>query len=533
MRNSVESGYIACLLAALLLLLCVTARGQSVNPAQDEFRLNVDAFVLVAAEEALLHHRLSSLRKQLVLERARFGDTMSVDELHQVADALTGYIRNLGFVFHTVYLPPQTVEDGLVEFRLRQGVLGSVHVINNTSLSDQRIADIFDGQLGEVLYGPEIEERVQALKAQGGFDVFPFYSRGVAPGEARLNLRVDESRKRSFALRVDNYGSASSGEHRLIAQYTEFQLTGHHDRLSLAVLRSLDDIPNTYGSIGYNLPFSSLQYAWDISASNNQFEVGDRFAALGLQGAASTVATGITHHLKHHPKHRSRVRLGFYERRTNLDMGDAAAPTEIAREMSRTVSLQWVKDNQWPTSGAALNITAEIGHGEYEVKDAPDGTFSKFNVGAFWVKGTGSGRLRNLVQLSLHGQYSDVALPSLEGFSLTGAYGVRGFEAGGFSADRAFLSALEWRLPALLSFSGEQRWRLEPYVLGDWATGTKKGMGEGDAQDATFGSAGVGLRMNWGQHFSAQVTASKALKGEVDGNEVEGNEQILFEIRWF
>lgn len=519
-------------MAVLLLLFCASAMAQNVNPAEDNFRLRVEAFTLVNVDEQL-HSRssLAELRQQLALERARFGPTMSVDELHQVADALTLHVRNLGYAFHTVYLPPQKVEGGLVEFRVQQGVLGGVHVINNTPLADKRFASLFDDQIGKVLYGPDIEDRVQGLKAQGGFDIFPFYSRGAKPGEVRLNLRVDEARKRSFALKLDNYGSASSGEHRLIAQYTEFQLTGRHDRLSLALLRSVDDVPNTYGSVNYSLPFASLKYAWDISASNNQFEVGDLFADLGLKGAASNVTTGVSRHFQHHPQRRSRIRFGVYERRTNLNIGDDQE--DVAREVSRAASLLWTKDKQWGASSSALSLSAGISHGEYEVQNVPDGSFTKLDLSGMWVKGLASGYLRNLVQLSFRGQYSDAALPSIEGFSLTGAYGARGFEPGGFSADRAFLASLEWRLPALLTFSSEQNWRLEPYFVGDWAIGSQKGLGASDPQDAAFSSAGVGLRMSWGRHFSAQVSASRAIKGELNDNEVEGDEQVLFEIRWY
>lgn len=520
------------LMALSLLVFCGCAYGQSVDPARGEFRLTVDAVVLQVADREMQPDgalSLSALRQQLHLERARFGETMTVDELHQVADAMTVRVRNLGFAFHTVYLPPQQIEDGQVEFRLQQGVLVDVHVINKTSLADKRFTHVFDDLTDKVLHGPAIEERVQALKAQSGFNVFPFYSRGSKPGEARLNLKVDPSPKRSFSLKTDNYGSASSGVYRLIAQYSEFQLTGHHDRLVLALLHSLSEVENTYGSVHYNLPFGSLNYAWDISASNNQFEVGDRYAALGLEGVASVVRTGFSRQLKHHPKHRSRMRIGVYEKRNDLNIGGDA---KVQQEVSRVASVLWSKDRQWTASGSALNLVVELSHGQYEVADQHDGRFNKIDLSGLWIKGFASGRARNIVQLSLRGQYSDVALPSVENFSLTGAYGVRGFEAGGFSADTAFLGSLEWRLPSLLSFADEQSWRLEPYVIGDWATGLKEGVADGVEQQASFSSAGIGLRMSWGRHFNAQVSASKAVSGIYNDEKVEGDEQVLFEIRW-
>ena len=516
--------------AILLWLLSFPVWGQVTDQLGDA-RLKVSVLTLVEVDsEVSAKLPREPLLKQLELERARFGETMSVDELHQVADALTLYVRNKGYVFHSVFLPPQKIEDGFVALNLQKGVLSSVHVINNTALADARFSRVFKDLVGGVLYAPAIEDRVQALKMQGGFEVFAFYSRGAKTGEARLNLKVDKARQRTFSLKADNYGSESSGKQRLIAQYSEFQLTGHHDRLSLAVLRSVDDVPNTYGSLSYSLPFAGLRYGWDISASNNQFEVGARFAALGLTGDASTVRTGFTKHFGYHAKHRSRMRVGLYQTRNMLN---AEGSDSVQQELSQGLSLQWFKDKQWQKSSALMSWVVDLSHGEYVVEGVPDGEFNKMNLSTFWLKGMASGHARNIAQLNVRAQVSDVGLPSVEGFSLTGADGVRGYAAGGFNADNAVLASFEWRFASLLHFSENQRWRIEPFLIGDWAAGKKEGLSDGLETDAHYASAGLGLRFDWGRHFTAQVTASSALNGELNGKEVEGDGQVLFEIRWY
>ena len=531
LRTRMKRIYNHILLTILLAALCLPVWAQAINPMADDVRLKVNTFTLVELDsEVSAKLPRQPLLKQLALERARFGEMMSVDELHQVADALTAYVRAKGYVFHSVFLPPQKIEDGFVTLNLQKGTLSSVHIINNTALPDARFSRVFKDLVGNILYAPAIEDRVQALKMQGGFEIFAFYSRGVKAGEARLNLKVEKSRQRSFSLKADNYGSESSGKQRLIAQYSEFQLTGHHDRLSLAVLRSVDDVANTYGSLSYSLPFAGLQYAWDISASNNQFEVGARFASLGLEGDATTVRTGITKHFGFHAKHRSRMRLGLFSKHNSLGADDDSG---VQEELSQGLSLQWFKDKQWQKSSALMNWVVGLSHGEYSVEAAADGQFNKLNISTFWLKGMASGHARNVLQLNLRGQASDAGLPSVEGVSLTGADGVRGYEAGGFNADNAVLASLEWRFPSLLYFSTEQRWRLEPFVMGDWATGDKEGLGDGLETQATYASAGVGMRLDWGRHLTAQVTASSALKGELNGTEVEGDGQVLFEIRWY
>lgn len=504
--------------------LVAGAWAQSLNPVQDSLRLRVASFNLTGVSHDRTHAlEVAEINRRLLLERARFGETMSVDELHQVADALTLFLRNSGYVFHTVYLPPQRVEGGVVEMRVQEGVLGGVHVINQTRWPERGFQKPFDKQIGKILYGPDVEEVVQALKTQGGFRVFAFYSRGKQAGEAILNLRVDPTDKRAFSLKADNYGSPASGERRAILQYSEYQLTGHHDRLSLALLYAVDDVANAYGSIAYQLPFGRLNYAWDISASNNQFEIGDRFAALGLEGDASTLRTGLTAVTRHHPSARSAWRLGLYEKRNNIE----ADSTTVADERSQVISLQWSKNLQSAASGSVLNTLLEYSYGEYQVEGLPDGDFNKLDFSLLLARGFGQGRWRNVWQLNTRGQYSDVMLPSIEGLSLTGAYGVRGYAPGLFNADSAAIAVLEWRLPNLLSAG---RWRMEPYLFAEYANGRKEDA-LGSKQDAQFSGTGVGVSFGWGRHVSAQVVAARSASGEIDGVEVEDDEHVLFEIR--
>lgn len=522
------NGALVRLLVLLLAVGCSTAvYAQNLNPGQDEFRLRVAAFSLSGVDQARAHGlNVEEINQRLALERSRFPEAMSVDELHQVADALTLFLRNRGYVFHTVYLPPQRVEGGIVDMRVQEGVLGGIHVINQTRWPDHRFSQPFQKQVGGTLYGPDIEEVVQALKAQHGFRVFAFYSRGQSRGEALLNLRIDPAPERVFAIKADNYGSPASGEQRLVAQYSEFQLTGRFDRLSLAVLYAVDDVSNTYGSIAYQLPFGNLDYLWDISASNNQFEVGDRFAALGLKGDASTVRTGVTYISRHHPSARSSFRFGVYDKRNNIE----ADATKVADEQSQAVSVQWNKSLHLAKQGAVFNSLLELSYGDYQVDGQPDGDFAKLDFSALAAKGVGRGRLRNVWQLNARGQYTPDSLPSIEGLGLAGAYGVRGFEPGLFNADSAVLAALEWRLPNLLQRT-DAAWRLEPYVFVEYANGRKESV-LGDKRDAELRGAGLGLAFNWGKRFSGQLVGAKGLGGKIDGVKVKSDEQILFEIRW-
>jgi hemolysin activation/secretion protein len=510
------------------LILCVKVAAQDVDPALDGVRVAVNTFSLAGAQHladgrAVHGLTLAAIERRALQERTRFGPLMSIDEINRLADALTLYVRSFGLPFHTVFLPPQRVEQGRVELRVQEGVLGAVHVINKTTWTDTRFEAPFERLKGTLLYAPDVEAQVQALKAQAGFKVFAFYSRGQKPGEAVLNLRVDAAKTYAYSLRADNYGSAASGQQRMIAQFSKFQLSGHHDRLDVGVLQTLGGVSNRYGSLGYSLPFGRLRYVWDINATNNQFELGERFAALGLEGATQTLGSGVTWVKSHQPAQRASGRLGVYDKRNRLDAGRVS----VADETSQAVTAQWSHTWTQPAKGGFLNTQLEYSYGQAQVARQADADFNKVDFSAQLGRGWGEGRWRHTLQLSGRGQFSDVSLPSIEGMALSGAYGVRAYASGLFNAERAVLGSLEWRLPNVLT---GKNWRLEPFMLAEYGTGRDLDA-KSSTRSASLSDWGLGASASWGR-VRMNLMAVTSLGGDVNGVKLDDEHRVLCELRW-
>lgn len=500
-------------------------------PVNDaEFRVRVNNLTLEGFS-SLDNDRLSpaALNAELVAARARYPQDMTVDELHQIADALTLFVRKSGYVFHTVYLPPQKAADGRVKFLLQEGVLSDVHVNNKTGWKDKRFSAPFKPLMGRLLYAPKIEERVQALKAQGGFKVFAFYSRGKKPGEARLNLRVEESKARAFAVRFDNFGSQTSGEYRGIFQYSEYQFSGRNDTLSLAIMQALDGVSNTYGSLYYSIPTASLNTVWSFSASNNQFELGERYESLGLEGDVNSFRLGFARILEHEPSRRAKLSLDLLHKTNELTNPEQ----QFSDETSNGASIAWHKSHQFPASQLALNYNLGVSalQAEYE---AIEESMAKLDAQLFLLRGFSSERTRNNIQLGLRGQFASKRMPSLETMALTGPYGVRGFESGLMSVDNGLIGSLEWQWPMLIQGKTQSRWRVEPFLFVDAAVGTRlqPEQSRADDSDGNFTGAGVGLRFKLGKRFSLQMMYAEPIDGERDEQQVDGDAIGLFELRW-
>ncbi len=523
-----------CCLGVAIWACAFAAQADQLNPNQVDKKIEVKRLTL---------HGFSSiegyplavleLRARLDEERSHYGERLTVDELHQIADAMTVYVRGKGFVFHTIYVPPQKIVDGDIRYELREGRLADIHVINHSKVPSHRIERVFKQLLGKMLYAPNVEERVQALKARTGIKIFAFYSRGKRPGEARLNIRADAVKSTQFALKVDNFGAKTSGEHRVIGTMNIKQLTRRFDHLSVALLSSADDTANLYGSLHYVLPTSSFDYEWDIHLSNNQFEMGDRFADLGLEGDSTVATLGISKITNHQLGQRELWRLAAYQKSNNLNTESAL----IEQQESEGLSLEWRKNVSKPERafGSLWSVTG-VGGSASKVPGYSE-SFAKLQASVQLAKGVGQGKSKSVFTALLSVQYSDANLPGLEAFSLTGPYGVRGFEPGVFSADSAGLLGLEWSLPSLFR-SAHGHWYLEPYLFADVAAGEKNEQvaeaankfTELDKSDASFSGAGIGLRFKAGKHFSGQLYGTTRLSGNVDESTVEGDDIFRFEF---
>ncbi len=472
---------------------------------------------------------IAELEARLETERQAYGETVSVDELHQIADAVTSYVRRKGYVFHTIYLPPQTVTHGAVYFALQEGVLADVHVMNKTSMSSGLFERGFAGLLGKVVYGPNIEKQVQALRYQSGLNVFVFYSRGVNPGDVRLNLRVEPGRRHRVSLKVDNFGSKASGETRAIGQWTAQNALGGFDHLSVALMSAVDGESNAYGSLSYSRATSGLRFVWDLSFSNNQFELGDRFANLGLEGDATVAKAGLSYVSDFKPGFRQQWRLGGFHKTNSLS---DLAVTYDEQEYSQGLDLQWSKQTQWPQQVLASTTSITVTGGDMERSEGDGESFAKLEFNSRWSKGFGRGRLQNLFHFALGAQFADVNLPSLESYSLTGPYGVRGFAPGAFSADEALVASLEWSLPSLMR-NQSATWYLEPFIFWDWADGKKQALADNAVSKGKFSGAGGGFRFGLGKHISGQVYGTGQATSDINGEESDGEQIWRFELRLY
>lgn len=522
------------MLALFLMLLCHTSSAEqsqsatykvlNVNDVQQ--RVEVKNLVVVGGGDLLQQKvNIRDLNRLATDKIAQYSNPVSVDELHIIADALTVYVRNQGFSFHTVYLPPQQIHKNTVTFRYAESYLSGINVINQSKVKDKSIEKPLRELVGKELYAPDIEEKIYLLKRHNNIKIFPFYSRGNRSGEVKLNIRVTDNPVTMLSLKAENYGSDTSGKHRAIANFRFKSVMNDFDEINLSLLHSADTEKTLHGFIRYSRPFENLKSALSFSYGDSQFDIGKEFETLEMSGNSQSFNAEFSRILSSDPQGFRQLHINYFNK--NSTVISQFSETLDNEEESSGFSAGIFSKSQFDS--LSMSVGGDFISGRFsETRNASEEIdFSKVSyfLNASLALGTAS-RFAVSPNINIRGQYTDQALPGVESSSLSGYYSVRAFSAGQFSSDSA--SVVSFNLYAMNLL--KNKWfQALPYLFYDYATGVSYYPDE----DLTTNLQGIGLGMSLRyKQISTVVTYAQPGSSKSSNMDIDGEPQWLLELRW-
>lgn len=453
----------------------------------------------------------------LVVARNEYPLEMTLEQINSLADVVTRLYRDNGYKFHRVIVPPQKPRQGLIEFSVLDARLGDIHV-HGKGVDTEAIENVFKQFLQQPLYQPDIDRRVQALKAQRGIDAVAYYSRGAKKGEVRLNLKVEQQSIKVYS-QLDNYGSESTGRDRLMVGGNWYSPFGRLDNLSVGVMAANSEERNHYGYINYSSPLWDLDNQLSLNLSNNQFALGEEFSSLEFDGDARIAELKYERTLSRSWQGQQKLSVaGTYK---SADYRSLLKDPSLERdEVSRSLWLGWSIDYQAPSRSYYNQFSIQAMSGEYRVDGLFDEErkFNKYQINNRYQFSWGDAgeNWSSHISHSVRAQYSDDIIPSFEKIVLTGSSGVRAFKPGYFSAERGAITSLEWRFPWLLEFTDIENFSVIPMVFIDAGYGEKVFMGQKVIDRAFLAGAGLGLTLSMGEYWALQVVGAKELEQDVN-----------------
>lgn len=412
--------------------------------------------LLVEIEDETLDRHVTELEVQKLVwlvreQRSKRGVTLG--QIETVADRITQFYRQRGFILAKAYIPQQQVRDGIVTLTLLLGSLGQVEVQGNELYADDELASVFDDWYTKPVTNDVIEESLYLINDYPGVSSTGFFEPGDQVGDTRLNLNVQNEQRYEFNMRLDNHGSDQTGEYRLYGEAKVNNLLGNADQLHIAALYTFEPNNSDYAQLRYSTRVLSPRFDISAGVSTNDFVLGpgnsESINNLELTGSTEQADVTATYRFKRSRTNSLYAILKYEEIESQLrigafpDLGDAGLDDTVN---NTTVSFSYDLLDEEDSILHQGDFSLLFGSFEKGVEIGQDEDYSilsaNYSLLTFWKMPFFDSQTRLVYRASL--QYSESALSSINQYSLAGPARVRAYASNQFSADRAVYTGVDW-----------------------------------------------------------------------------------------
>lgn len=455
---------------------------------------------------------------------------LSFTELFRVRSAITQLYADEGYVTSSAILPPQefSPEGGTLRVEIIEGGLEDIEVVSPGRLNPGyvrrrlerftkaplRIDDVLEG-----LQLLQLDPLIQRVSAE--------LSAGPQSGTSLLTITVEESDSNWFDLRADNARSPSVGTFQQEVSYTEANLLGNGEQISVGIGRAEGLIS---ADASYRFFLNPRDGTLEFSAGFTGSEVvEDPFEILEIESDAAFYEVTWRQPLKKTPTEefalgltasRQGSRSIFLEDFFGEEVG---FPTRGADDdgRSRVTALrffqEWVKQQPRQVLAARSQFSIGLDILGATSSSSPNSEFFSWRGQGQWLKLLAPD---TLFILQGDAQLADASLLPLEQFGLGGANTIRGYRQDLLLVDNGVSASAELRFPLYHSPSRRSLLQLTPFVEGGFGWNADGR----DPDPDTLLSAGVGLLWQLDDNLTARLDwGIPLIDGDADGDSLQEN----------
>ncbi len=446
----------------------------------------------------------------LPLVQDAIGSALNIQELDSVADRITRFYRNRGYLVARAYLPAQEVKSGIVEIAVLEGYYSGINVQNQSLLDSKHFARYLAPlQQSRAIEQKSLERSLLLVgDAAGVGAVTPTLSPGDQVGGSDLFVNLGEAPQFSGSLELDNYGGESNGKNRLGFVANLNSPTGRGDQFSLRGIFTPPGFQPSEGPHGRTL-FGRASYATPLgyrglrgglSYADLRYRIGEPFDVLDASGDAKITSVYLSY-----PFIRSRNvnlygQLAFDNKRlldSSLVNQALFGQADVEKRINAITAALTGDGRDGLLHGAInryavavtvgdLKIQTEAARSDDENGLATHGDFSKIYLNFE--------RLQRIsetwsVSFSATVQESNSNLDAAEKFPLSGPNGVRAYVQGYLAGDCGYVASLELRK----TFEKAQWLQLLAFVDHGGVRGDRDPLPTSDDNNRTLSGAGVGF----------------------------------------
>ncbi|MDY7008910.1 MAG: ShlB/FhaC/HecB family hemolysin secretion/activation protein [Cyanobacteriota bacterium] len=484
-------------------------------PLQIPGKITVTQFVVVGSTV------FSSTELAEILEPFT-GRPISFAELLEAQTAVTQLYFDRGYVTSGAFIPPQTLQDGTVTIEVIEGIVEEIEISGLRRLNSGYIRSRIESGIKTPLNQDDLFQSLQLLQLDPLVErLSANLTAGSRPGLSRLEVEVEEAPAFLAQLSADNLRSPSVGSVRRQVQLSHSNLTGFGDRLNATYYNT--DGSDTLDDFSYTFPINSKNGTISLRHRRTNSEIIEEFfdddgnkVDVDIDTNSRTYEVSVRQPI--YQTLSKEIALGFTgsvdESKTAI-FGEPFALSGSGAEDDGEIRISSVRFFQEYTSRSTNDVF--VARSEFSVGidafDAtvdtkpPAGSNIKPPDGRYFSWRGQAQYLRLFAPDTLFLVRSDIQLaPSSlfpqEQFSLGGGLSVRGYRQDALIADNGLFISSEFRFPILRVREWDAIVQLTPFI--DFGT-VWNSNDDIELVEETLSSVGVGLRIQVGTRFSAQL----------------------------
>ncbi len=387
----------------------------------------------------------------------KIGEQVTVADVVGMANMVTDFYQQRGYISTIAYLPPQKVQDGNIHIMIMEGKYGDIKVTGNKWEKDKYLKNAYltDKYIeeGKLLNVRDIQESLREINATGYMKGQVALTDNEESAEfTNLELNIADRFPLDFDFRWDDMGTTTTGLNRAIFFAGTYNLTGHGDQLYSTTTLAKHSIGQ---GVFYSIPIAKTKEAkLNLGYSYSGAEVGGDLKMLDIESKSHNFFGSVSRRLVKTDNYKLYGDIGLDIRDTKTTFGALRGFDYKYKSRTAKVNLTNIKDDFYGKTffnvGTGVGIPGMGGTDEFWAgvskrdKSVPNNNSVRVMANAARLQAL---PFRSTGIFQVGGQWANRALLPSEKMSVGGMTSVRGYEESTFISDYGMTASAEVRFP--------------------------------------------------------------------------------------
>lgn len=381
------------------------------------------------------------------------GKTTSLEDINEDIAGLEERYRKEGYFLTKVYVPPQTIEDGVLKIAVIEGYINKVNVGGGSEAMQAKVKEVSQKLIDKKPIDlHSIESILLILNAFPGYDVSSVLRQGSEPSSSELFINVRELPD-SYLSSISNNAGYSTGPWGIRLNGVNNHILGRDNQLTYGYNGSLGDTIEEYKRLmsvtaKYAESLGNSGLVGSVSILKSQSNPKASLTPLNLQTDGQTIGLRLAYPLYKSQGNSLSLESGLGFNRTTTTLN--SAPLTFDKSTVFDVNLAWINNRAF-NGVNVMNFSVSKGIPGGNSLDGGDlnaskigfnPQFSKFSFNLLRVQQIAPSWSASLY---VNGQYTKDNLLVAETIVFGGIPLGRGYDNGAISGDTGLGSSIEIR----------------------------------------------------------------------------------------